>query len=100
MNPADVAQSALPLSSSDLSVFALFLQVLQLTNGTFRIEPVQIAANEEYGFSIHRNIADRDGGHLDPGDDGSADGGRQDRRGLGAPVCPRGGGGVLRLAVA
>ena len=26
MNPADVAQSALPLSSSDLSVFALFLQ--------------------------------------------------------------------------
>jgi biopolymer transport protein TolQ len=26
MNPADVAQSALPLSSSDLSVFALFWQ--------------------------------------------------------------------------
>src|SRR6202049_3416060 len=26
MNPADVAQTALPLSSSDVSIFALFLQ--------------------------------------------------------------------------
>ena len=49
MNPADVAQSALPIASSDVSLIALFLPTVMLSGFMFPVEnmplPLRVVSN-------------------------------------------------------
>lgn len=47
------------------SVITLVKSIVEATNGTFRIEPIAIAASGNHGFSWQRVTATREGAELD-----------------------------------